>query len=243
MAITLFGQTVVPLDGAAATNATTTITLTPPASMLAGDLVVVYLQQRGTATFSVGVTGGQTWTSIGRDAGTSNVAMETYWARFNGTWAANPRFDFSAGTCTSAVMLVFRPDVATNDWATQLIQTVNAAAAATITVTGTTPTQPDNVTVASWMTADDNTWGNLTGASWSKTGLSAQYRNTAGNDQSSTYAYAVQTSPPSTLPNVSQQQLTLGNDATTWRRITFYNFAAAAYTPSDQFGMMGIFGI
>lgn len=243
MAITLFGQTAVPVDGAAATNATTTITLTPPASMLAGDLVVVYLHQRGTATFSVGITGGQTWTPIGRDIGTANVAMETYWARFNGTWAANPRFDFSAATCTSAVMLVFRPDVATNNWATELIQTVNAAAAATITVTGATPTQPDNVTVASWMTADDNTWGNLTGASWVKTGLSAQYRNTAGNDQSSTYAYSAQTSPPSTLPNVSQQQLTLGNDATTWRRITFYNFAAAAYTPSDQFGMMGIFGI
>ncbi len=237
----LHGVTSVPADNG--TNATTTITLTPPTLMLDGDLVVVYLQQRGTATFSVGVTGGQTWTPIGRNAVTATVALETYWARFNGTWAANPRFDFSAGTNTSAQMLVFRSDVPTNQWGTSNIQTTNAAAAATITITGLTPANPDSVTVGSWMTADDNTWGNLTGVGWSKLGLSNQYRNLAGNDQSSTYAYYLQTGGPSAIPNVSQQQLTLGNDATAWRRITFYNFAAAAFTPSDPMGMMGIFGI
>jgi hypothetical protein len=237
----LHGVTPVPADNG--TNATTTITITPPASMLDGDLVVVYLQQRGTATFSVGVTGGQTWTPIGRNAVTANVSMETYWARFNGTWAANPRFDFSAGTNTSAVMLVFRSDVPTNQWGTESIQTVNAAAAATITITGVTPANPDSVTVGSWMTADDNTWGTLTGAGWSKLGLTAQYRNLAGNDQSSTYAYYLQSLGPSAIPNTSQTQLTLGNDATAWRRITFYNFAASAFTPSDPMGMLGIFGI
>lgn len=239
----LHGATSIPIDGAAATNATTTITLTPPTLMADGDLVIVSLQQRGTATFSVGVTGGQTWTPIGRDAVTANVAIETYWARFNGTWAANPRFDFSAGTCTSAVMLVFRSDVPANQWGTESIVTTNAAAAATITITGVTPANPDSITLGEWHTADDNTWGTLTGVGWSKTGLSAQYRNTAGNDQSSTFAYYLQTGGPSAIPNVSQTQLTLGNDATTWRRITFYNFAAAAFTASDPMGMMGVFGI
>ena len=237
----LHGQTSVPADNG--TNATTTITLTPPTLMADGDLVVVYLQQRGTATFSVGITGGQTWTSIGRNVGTANVAVETFWARFDGTWAANPRFDFSAGTNTTAVMLVFRSDVPTNQWGTSNIQTVNAAAAATITITGVTPANPDSVTIGSWMTADDNTWGTLTGAGWSKLGLSNQYRNLAGNDSSSTYAYYLQTGGPSAVPNVSQTQLTLGNDATAWRRITFYNFAAAGYTPSDHFGMMGFYGM
>jgi hypothetical protein len=237
----LHGATSVPADNG--TNATTTITLTPPTLMADGDLVVVYLQQRTTATFSVGVTGGQTWNSVGRDVGTANVAMETYWARFNGTWAANPRFDFSAGTNTSAVMLVFRSDVPTNLWNTESIQTVNAAAAATITITGVTPANPDSVTVGSWMTADDNTWGTLTGTGWSKLGLGAQYRNLAGNDQSSTYAYYLQSLGPSPIPNTSQTQLTLGNDATTWRRITFYNYAPPAYTPVDPYGMMGFFGM
>jgi len=238
---TFFGQTSVPLDGAATTNATTTITLTPPASMLSGDLVVVYVQQRGTATFSIGVTGGQSWTAVGRNVGTATVAFETYYATFNGTWAANPRFDLSAGTCTSAIMLVFRPDTATNVWATQLVQTTNAAAAATITVTGTTTTLAPNVTVASWMTADDNTWGTLTGTNWTKGTLPAQYRNTSGTDQSATFAYQLQTTAAATN-NVAQTQLTLGNDATAWRRITFYE-TEPPVGGFDPFGTLGFFGL
>jgi hypothetical protein len=167
--------------------------------------------------------------------------METYYATFNGTWAANPRFDFSAGTNTTAVMLVFRPTTSTNVWETEQIATTNAAAAATITVTGITPANGDNVTIASWMTADDNTWGTLTGTNWVKTSLSAQYRNLAGNDASATFAYQLQTTAAATN-NVSQTQLTLGNDATTWRRITFYE-TAAPQGGFDPFGMMGFFGL
>jgi hypothetical protein len=209
--------------------------------MVTNDLVVVHLTQRGSATFSVGIDGGQTWTPIGRDVGTANVALQTFWATYNGTWAANPRFDFSAGTNTTAVMIVFRPDDNTKVWATEQIQTVNAAAAATITVTGVTPNFDSNVTLAIWSTADDNTWGTLTGANWVKTSLSAQYRNLAGQDSSSTFAYQLQSVAAGTN-NVSQTQLTLGNDATTWRRITFYE--EDAFTGGfDPFGQQGIFGL
>lgn len=232
---TFFGSAAVPVDDAAAVNTSTTITITPPGSMLAGDLVVVYLYQRGTATFSVGVTGGQSWNSIGRDAGTSNVAMETYWCRYNGTWSANPRFDFSAGTNTNAVMLVFRPDNSSHIWATEQVATANAAAAATITVTGVTPANGMNVTVAAWITADDNTWGSLSGTGWVKTNLSDQYRNTSGNDMSSTYAYQLQGATPAGTNNVSQNQTLNGNDATTTRRITFYHYAPPAYNKKGQF--------
>jgi hypothetical protein len=236
---TFFGAVSVPVDGATAANATTTITITPPASMLAGDLVVVYLQQRGTATFSVGVNGGQSWNSIGRAAVTANIALETFWTKYNGTWDANPRFDFSAATCTSAIMLVFRPDNPSRHWLTEQVVTTAAAAAATITVTGVTPINGNNVTIASWMTADDNTWGTLTGTNWIKTGLSAQYRNTSGTDQSATFAYQIQATAAATN-NVAQTQLTLGNDATTWRRITFYE---SDFVSSDPFGQMGIYGL
>lgn len=236
---TFFGATSIPTDNG--TNATTTITLTPPASMVTNDLVVVTLSQRGTATFSVGVTGGQTWTPINRNTGTANVAMDTYWATFNGTWAANPRFDFSAGTNTTAVMIVFRPDDNTKTWDTEPSSTNSVGAAATITIPGITPTNDPNVTLAAWLTADDNTWGTLTGTNWSKTGLSAQYRNLAGNDSSMTFAYQTQTVAALTN-DVSQTQLTVGNDATTWRIVTFYE----KETPLggfDPFGQMGFFGL
>lgn len=238
---TFFGVSSVPVDGAAATNATLTITLTPPASMVDGDLVVVYLTQRGTATFSVGVNGGQLWTPVGRNVGTANVALETYWAQYNGTWAANPRFDFSTATNTTAVMLVFRPDDNTKIWEIDQPSTTNAAAALTQTIPGVTPSSSPSVTIASFHTADDNTWGTLTGTGWSNALLSAQYRNTAGQDSSSAFAYFLQTTV-APIPNVSLTQLTLGSDATAERRLTF--FEADAFTAGvDPMGMMGVFGI
>lgn len=236
---TFFGVSAVPVDDVAAVNATTTITITPPASMLEGDLVVVYTQQRGNVAWTNSTTGGQSWTNVGNNTATANVSINTFWTRFNGTWAANPVFTNTGGTCTSAVMLVFRPDVATNVWFTEQITTTAAAAAATITVTGITPANPNNVTIASWMSADDNTWGTLTGTNWTKGTLSAQYRNTSGTDQSMTFAYQLQTTAAATN-NVAQTQLTLGNDATTWRRITFYEAALSSF---DPMGMLGFFGL
>lgn len=235
---TFFGVTSVPADNG--TNATTSITLTPPASMVTGDLVVVTLTQRGTATFSVGVDAGQTWTSIGRNIGTANVALETFWARYNGTWSTNPRFDFSAGTNTTAVMIVFRPDNNTKVWATELISTVNTTGP-TVLIDGVTTTQAPNVTLANWNTADDNTWGTLTGTGWVNTSLSAQYRNLAGTDASSAFAYRFQSTSGATN-NVSLTQLTLGADNTVTRRITFYE--TDAFTGGfDPFGQQGIFGL
>lgn len=233
-------STAVPVDNG--TNATTTITLTPPASMVSGDLVVVYTTQRGTGTWSVGVTGGQTWNTIGNSTVTTAVALNTFWATYNGTWSVNPRFDNAGGTNTTAVMIVFRPTTFFNGWNTEQIATTAAAAAATITVTGITPANPNNVTIASWSTADDNTWGTLTGTNWTKGTLPAQYRNLAGNDSSTTLAYQLQTTAAPTN-NVSQTQLTLGNDATTWRRITFYEVDTPIQTSFDPMGTLGIFGI
>lgn len=236
---TFFGVTSVPTDNGS--NATTTITLTPPSSMVSGDLVVVYCQQRGAIGWTIGLDGGQSWTAIGNANVTTNVSMNTFWATFNGTWSSNPRFDNAGGTNTTAVMVVFRPADNTKVWATEQIQTTAAAAAATITVTGVTPANNENVTIASWHTADDNTWGTLTGTNWTKTGLGNQYRNLSGQDSSMTLAYQLQTTAAATN-NVSQTQLTVGNDATTWRRITFYE--TEAFTGGfDPFGQMGFFGL
>lgn len=225
MAITFFGASSVPADNG--TSALTQTTITPPTSMQLGDLVVVHCTQRGTGTWSVGVTGGQTWGALGANTTTANVSAQTYWARYNGTWSANPRFNNTSGTNTTAVMLVFRP-TATNylwDWTT--IADNNVAANTLVTISSTTTTTASSVVLAIWSTADDNTWGNLTGTGWSKTSLSAQYRNLAGNDSSSTFAYDISTAIE-TISAVSQNQLTLGADATFTRRVTFYEFIPAA---------------
>jgi hypothetical protein len=235
---TFFGVTSIPTDNG--TNATTTITLTPPASMVANDLVIVYGYQRGTATISVGITGGQTWTPLVSSAAT-NISTRLFYATYNGTWDANPRFDFSAGTNTSAVMIVFRPSNSSNVLSYETFGSQENAAAATITVASTTPGFDNNVTLAIWTTADDNTWGTLTGTNWVKTGLAAQYRNLAGNDMSSTFAYQLQTTKAATN-SVSQTQLTVGNDLTLTSFVTFYE--TQAFTGGfDPFGQQGIFGL
>lgn len=219
MAITYFGSAAVPTDNG--TNATATITVTPPSLMLAGDLVVVICRQRGSGVWTNGLTGGQTWTNEGNNTGTSLVSINAFWCRFNGTWDVNPRFDNAGATNTSLVMLVFRATSTLHNWGIEFDNVTNQAAATLQTITGVTPSNNSNVSIASWHTADDNTWGTLTGTNWTIGTLAAQYRNLAGSDGSCTHAYQIQTTAAPTN-NVSKTQLTLGADATARRILNFY---------------------
>jgi len=237
VAITFFGVTSSPADNG--TSNATQITLTPPASMTTGDLVYVRCYQRGTATFSVGVTGGQTWNTLTRQT-TSNVATQGFWCTYNGTWSANPRFDFSAGTNTNAVMLVFRPTDTGKVFGVDVAESTAAftapASPFTVTIPTALTTNASTVSIAAWVTADDNTWGTLSGLGWSKTSLSAQYRNTSGSDMSSTYAYRILTSSAFTGP-VSQNQATLGGDAGVYSRATFYEYTPESTALVDLIGV------
>jgi len=231
VAITFFGSTSSPADNG--TSTATQITLTPPASMTTGCLVYVRCYQRGTATFSVGVTGGQTWNSLTRQVDGTTNATQAFWCTFNGTWSANPRFDFSAGTNTNAVMLVFQPTDTGKVFAVDTAESTVAFAAPTtpftVTIPGRTPVNASTVSIAAWVTADDNTWGTLAGTGWSKTSLAAQYRNTSGNDMSSTYAYRILTTATATN-NVSQNQATLGGDGGVYSIVTFDEEDPGAFT-------------
>jgi hypothetical protein len=218
MPITFFGVSNIPADNGS--NNTTALTITPPASMVAGDLVVVYCTQRGNGVWSVGLTGGQTWTS-NDVANSTNISLHVFYTVYNGTWDVNPRFNSSAGTNTSAQMLVFRPSGGFKFVTPLVLEATGAATAATITVGSLNHTELSTVSIASWHTADDNTWGNLSGTGWVKTGLANQYRNLAGQDASSTFAYKIQEAAGAT-GTVSQQQLTLGNDLCRWTNIGFY---------------------
>jgi hypothetical protein len=220
VAITHFGEASVPADNAAS-NATQQ-TITPPGSMTTGDLVFVTCSARdAAATFSVGVSGGQTWNTLTVQTNT-NIATQSFWCRYNGTWSANPRFDFSSSTCHTSVMQVFRPTGTAKLWGVDQAQSITTfTAAATITITGQTRAQASAISIAHWVTPDDNSWGNLAGSGWSKTGLSAQFRNTGGNDSSQTFAYNIGTGASN---NVSQDQTANGNDAGVRSIISFYEY-------------------
>jgi hypothetical protein len=203
MAISLFGVATNPSDNGS--NLSDPTAITPPGSMVSGQLVVVFAVSRATSgTLSVSNAGGQTWTSL-TQANQTTCRRRIFWCVFNGTWSANPSFTIGT-TCSSAQMLVFSPTSSAHTWAADnaLSSAVQAAPSTpfTCTITGVTRTSY-GVAIGWWNTISAVTWGTLSGTGWSKTGLSAQYRNTAGSDHSSTFAYNIGTGATN---NVSQNE-------------------------------------
>jgi hypothetical protein len=201
---TFFGVSSTPADNG--TQVGPTVAVTPPGSMVAGDLVVVYAHYRATgATLSISATGGQTWNT----ATTNNASTQTFsifWCRYNGTWGANPSVTLGAGTnAMSVIMYVYRPVNSNSIWAVNIAATNSSSSSTTNTITGITTIAPNTVTMAFWGNAAANTWGTLAGTGWSKTGLSAQYRNTSTSGQSHTAAYTINTTAGA-IANVSQNQ-------------------------------------
>lgn len=226
MAITFFGVSSTPADNSTSTNP---VTITPPASMVAGDLAVVVLNHKSSGNWSIVEEGGQTWTALGASTSGSTIARVLYWCRYNGTWSADPTFSNSAGGSAPAtgVMTVFRPTNGANTWTGYEVSNSGANATTTLVTFGSfTPTNANSVTLGTWLSSDNNTWGNLTGTGWSKSGLSNQYRNSSGQDNSITLAYYIQ-GTVEVIPEVSQTQLTLGADNTLGRNFNFYETSAA----------------
>lgn len=232
MAISFFGVSSNPADNG--DLAASTVAVTPPASMQTGDLVVVFLHQRGTAVITQNETGGQSWTALANAytaTNTSNtVRMRAFWCQFNGTWSADPSWNFSATNATTAVMIVFRPTSTSHTWSVDTALANASTTSSPYTIAGRTPVNDNNVTIAHWASNDDNTWGNLSGTNWTKSGLAAQYRNVAGSDQSSTFAYQIQGTKAATN-DVSQEQLTLGPDNIGTAIVTFYETGSGYVSP------------
>lgn len=205
----------------AGTNATATLTITPPTTLRQGDLVIVSCQSRNSTTWSIGVTGGQTWTSeTAYDRAATDCFCRVFWCVFNGTWSANPRFDSTSSTCTTAFMNVFRGRTTNEIWIEDVAQAdVDNAAAATITLTGFSfsGNAANCVALATFATADDNTWSGHDDGRWS----TCHYRyvtNSAGSDQSMAAACFTSTTPGEATGNCTASEATLGNDAcVTWR--------------------------
>lgn len=186
------------------------VAVAPPAGTAAGDLVIIYAHYRssfGSISLSMSALGGQTWTNETTDKGNSQT-FNVFWCRFNGTWSGNPSVAVSSGSnALTVVMYVFRPTSATKFWGVHVAAANSSSSATTNTITGYATTVPNTVTMAFWCNTSSTgaTWTGLNGAGWSKTGLSAQYRNTSGTDQSNTSAYNIQ-SAAAIISDVSQTQ-------------------------------------
>jgi len=211
--ITFFDSSSTPTDNGANGDAAD-LTLTPPASMVAGDFVYVHVTHRSNgATLTNVVTGGQSWTAeTNRSNGTSSVERG-FWCRFNGTWAADPTFhtNVSQGSAFTAIMLVFRPTGGGNTWAVdvaeQFVTFATPGSPFDVTRAGQTALTASTVTIASFHASSDaNTWSLQTGT-W--TAPYAQIRNTTGAGTSTQLAYLIQTSAAATGSVVSRQNAAL----------------------------------
>ena len=202
---TFFGVSSTPADNG--TNGTAAASITPPPSMVVGDLVVVYAHYRGnSATINITNAGGQSWFAEVSAVTGSTQTYYIYWCRYNGTWSANPVFTGPGTNGMSAIMYVYRPTLSTSVWGVHIAAANTTSSATTNVITGLTTTAPNTVTMAFWGNALATTWSGLTGTpQWSQTGISTQYRNIAGTDQSHSAAYSINT-VPAIISDVSQVQ-------------------------------------
>lgn len=230
MAITHHGSASNPADNS--TSVAATIAITPPASMLVGDLVIMIGFSRNTAsTISLSSAAGQTWSELPVVAELAHV-FQLYYCRFNGTWGGDPTMSISsASSGTSGYMHVFRPTSNSYYW-TLGVDPVSASYSApsspfTVTITGVTAPVPDAIILASWYGSDDNTWDTIAGGSWADLG-DAQYRNTSGAQYAFTFAQNL-TSGGGSTGNVSKNQATNGGDAGRTYVTGFYEYIPPAY--------------
>ena len=239
MAITLFGTTSTPADNGAQAGPGP-VAVTPPASMLAGDLpFLVGLYRDVDVGGNTGIPnlfngsnvaaehGGQRWSSaqpVFKEAVEPFLTFKVHyagWTGFNGAWAANPSLTVDTGVeALSAVMPVFRPTSAGKRWVPNIGPvTANFAAPTGPNFTVTVPSittltkhgSQSHVILAGVATGDANTWGNISGTGWTFIG---HFRNLncASPDQSLALMYKIQTASGASL-DVTLDQLTLGGDA------------------------------
>jgi hypothetical protein len=210
-----------------------TVAVTPPASCVEGDLVVLFSYYRltpGTVTETMSETSGQTWNALA-EFGATNATCKIFWCRFNGTWGSDPSVTITTGTNgMTVVMHVFRPTTGTNTWDVDVAQTELDFSAPstpfTVTIVAPDTVAASTVAFAAWVTADDNSWTSIAGSGWVVTG-GAQYRNLTGQDASATFAHNIRTTQGA-LADVSKNQTTVTGDAGTTAIVVFKEEAAAA---------------
>ncbi len=216
-----WGYATTPADNG--TQASTPVTLTPPANMLAGDLVYCSFLRAGGGpeTGSFSNTGGQSWTIV-KDRASVLPEIWTAWCTFNGTWSANPAFA-TTGTSVarSGQMFVFRPNKVGAVWAVDQnpAQTSGTAGAFVTTVTGVTNTKNKSITICRLVVSIAAIlYQSRSPLNWVVMGTN--FRNTSANNKNMMYAWLYQPTPGAT-GNLDWTLDTSG--ATTYRQMeSFY---------------------
>lgn len=233
--ITYIGSAGTPVDDV--NSNTTPQAVTPPGGMQAGDLVLLISHARVTTnTYAISNAGGQVWNTLQANVSNTNISARLFWCKYNGTWSANPSVAFTTSGGNTVVMHVFRPTKPSLRWSIESNQTETDFAAPgaspfTVTIPGRTTRTERSVTIAAWFSSDNNAWGGLAGAGWTVLG-NAQYRNSNGTGNSSTYAYQIRTTAGATN-SVSKNQTGLGGDVTTSFIITFFEMAYGMASLTD----------
>lgn len=217
-----YGSRATPEDAASEINEPVTSAVTPPTGMLAGDLVLLWGQLQvasANASITQSELGGQSWTEVSLTAQGNDQSVNLYFCTFDGTWDANPSIAFAAQSGTqpaTAGMHVFRPPNTTDTWELDQAGAFSTFAAPsspfTVTRAGQTTVNDNTVTLACWFSGDDNSWTSLSGTGWAVTGTE-QYRNTAGSDQSASFAHYISASASTATGDVSKNQTTVTGDA------------------------------
>ncbi len=208
--LTYFGSSSNPTDNSDFSASTATIT--PPASMIAGDIVYVCASVKSsTQNPSITTTGGQTWTSLSVQQLSGVGSIRSFYCVFNGTWTTSPIVSFGTSIAPIAVMHVFRPQYPNSivDLNVDIVQTSHSAAT-TITAPEIQTAAENTITLVAFSSGDDNSWGSISGTGWNVLG-NAQYRNTNSTDASLAFAYKVQGS--GLTGTVSLTQTANGPDA------------------------------
>jgi hypothetical protein len=203
---TYFGSACNQVDNATGGADADALTVTPPPSMVAGDLVLLIGQlqvttagQMGSVTF----TGGQSWSSASAVTGANDQVMVLYWCQFNGTWSSDPGIQSAAQSGTqpfTIILHVFRPS-AVGAWTVDVAIAGGAEASQDpMVVSDVTPTKSDNVSIAGICIGSAVTVASVSGSGWvlATIGGANQMRNLAGGDQTAALAYRLQGSPAAT---------------------------------------------
>lgn len=201
-AITHFGTAENPADNGLLTDSAAQ-SITPPSSMVSGQLVYVLVTIRNaTEDISIVDTGGQTWTA-GTTRQSSSVSLKAYCAIFNGTWSTNPswRTTNQFGSAFAIKMQVYSPSAGfafscTPDVAESYTQ---PSSTTSFTSTGQTPTSSASVVTigATDVASDTITWSSLT-AGWTYRGAANQIRSTQSSGLSISSFDKIQSSASAT---------------------------------------------
>jgi hypothetical protein len=235
-----FGFAISPADNTDP-GAATSVSVTPPANMVAGQLAVLVGHSRSaqnTNPLILTEAGGQTWFRHDTQGQSSNSHHRILWCKFNGTWTADPVMSCASGTALQLFLGVWDPEDADLDWALDVERTGQGYTAPAspfdVTQAGITTTADNVLVLVVFGSVDDNTWA-LQTAGWSQPGGVSHWRNLAGSDQSLSIAYKVQATAGPT-GDVTNRQATLGGDTGTTSIVAFRNdliFARRAPT-SDE---------